>query len=272
MARASEAIAIDPRDADALELRGTAGYERVRARVLVDQRAINAAVASAESDLRRAIAISPRQAGAWNELSVLEQGKENVIEANNAARRAFEADAYLRDAPNIVSRLWSTSYDLEQFADAIHWCDVGHRRFPTDPRFIRCQLYMMLTTAVTTDPDEAWRLVREYARLTPKQDSAFSWREGEILTAVVLGRAGLRDSSNRVLNRHAGPDVDPTGELIGYEALARARLGQNDEALSLLERYLTNHPDHRDFSKLNPWWWRDLRKDPRFAKLTGAGS
>ena len=273
LAHAARAIAIDSRSADAFELRGTAGYERVRSELLVDQRAINAAIASAESDLRRAVAINSHQASAWNALSIVEYGKFNVVEANAAARRAYESDAYLRAAPDILNRLWATSYDLEQFTDAIHWCGVGRARFSNDWRFARCQLYLMLTTAMRATPAEAWRFVGEVARLTPKQDAEFNRREAEMLAAVVIGRAGLRDSAHRVLERaRAGAEIDPHAELIGVEVVARTQLRENDEALSLLERYLTNHPDHRDFTKANPWWWRDLRKDPRFSKLVGAGS
>jgi tetratricopeptide (TPR) repeat protein len=273
MMHATRAIAVDARDADAFEVRGTAGYERVRAGVLVDQRDIDAATNAAEADLRQAIALAPRQATAWNELSLVEQGKMNVIEANNAARRAYEADAYLYAAPDIVYRLWSTSYDLEQFADAIHWCDVGHQRFAGDPRFFRCRLFLMWTPAVAADPNEAWRLVHEITRRTPAQDVEFDRRFVEIAAAVVIGRAGLRDSAHHVLERaRVGTDVDPQGELIGFEGVARARLGENDEAIRLTERFLTNHPDHRDFTKLNAWWWRELLKDPRFKKLAGAGS
>src|SRR5690242_20426273 len=267
------ALAIDPRSADAYELRGTAEYERVRRELLVDQRSINGAVAAADSDLRQAIAINPRQAGAWNSLSIVEYGKSNLVEANLAARRAYETDAYLSAAPEILGRLWATSYDIGQFADAIHWCDLGQQRFPKNPIFIRCQLYLLVSPAVRKDPSEAWRLVDEVTRLTPKQDAEYARREGEILAAVAIGRAGLRDSADRVLGR-ARPNakIDPEGELTGLEAMARAKLGENDEAFSLLERFLVNHPDHRDFTKANPWWWEELRKDPRFSKLLGAGS
>jgi len=273
LAYATRAIAIDLRSADAFELRGTAGYERVRSELLVDQKAINGAIAAAESDLRQAVGINRRQASAWNALSLVEYGRYNVAESNNAARRAYEEDAYLRVAASVVYRLWATSYDMEQFTDAIHWCEVGQQRFPKDYRFARCQLYLMLTTAVKGDPKDAWRLVGEISRLTPKLQVEMNRREAEMIAAVVIGRAGLPDSADHVLKRaRAGKDVDPNGELIGVETVARAQLGENDQALSLLERYLTNHPDHRDFTKANPWWWRELRKDPRFAKLAGVGS
>ena len=273
MARGSAAIAIDPRSADAFELRGTARYQSVRKELLVDQRAITSAVDAAESDLRQATKLNPRQAGAWNELSMVAYGKFNVVQANAAARKAYESDAYLSAAPAILNRLWVTSYDLGSFADAIHWCNEGQQRFPNDPRFPRCQLYLMISPAVKLDVKEAWRMVSEVARLSPKQSVEFNRREAEMFAAVVIGRSGLRDSANRVLERaRAGADIDPQGELVGIEVVARTQLGELDKAFPLLERYLTNHPDHRDFTKANPWWWQDLRKDPRFSKLVGAGS
>jgi hypothetical protein len=96
---------------------------------------------------------------------------------------------------------------------------------------------------------------------------------GQIFTAIVLGRAGLRDSAEHVLERsRAGTDIDPRGELIGYEALARTFLGEHNQAITLLERYLTAHPEHRaGFAKVNSWWWRDLQKDPRFKIVAGMG-
>ena len=269
---AERALALDPRSAGALELRGAARYYRVRSGLLIDQGEIEREVDRADQDLHEAVTIAPRQASAWNELSVLQYGKNNVVEANSAARRAYEADSYLRAAPDIVVRLWATSYDLEQFPDAIHWCGVGQQRFPSDPRFVRCQLYLMLTTAVDQNPDEAWRLVNELARLTPKQELEVGQREAQILASIVVGRAGLRDSAHRVLARaRADAKIDPRGELIGLEALARTFLGERDEALTLLERYLTNHPDHRAFAKVHAWWWRELQQDPRFKRLAGAG-
>jgi eukaryotic-like serine/threonine-protein kinase len=269
---ANQALAIDKRSAEALELRGTARFERVRRETLVDQHEIERMVAAADSDLHAAVEIEPRRASAWNQLSIIEYGKNNVVEANSAARRAYEADAYLSSAPAILAMLWGTSYDLENFPDAIHWCELGGERFPNDLRFAFCRLFDMLTTAVPNDPTEAWRQVRDLTRLTPKQEQEFTRREGEIIAAVVIGRAGLRDSAQKVLERaRAGRTIDPNGELIGLEALARTMLGENDQALALLERYLTNHPDHRGFAKVHAWWWRDLQKDPRFAKLAGAG-
>jgi tetratricopeptide (TPR) repeat protein len=268
IAFADTALRIDPRSAAALELRGTARYERVRRELLVEERDINRAVAQADSDVRQATIIDPRRASAWNELSIIEYGKTNVVEANAAARRAYEADAYLSETPDVLARLWATSYDLEEFPDATHWCDVGRSRFPNDPRFVRAQLFLLLPPGSDAHPADAWRLVDQYTRLTPKQNLPFATQEAQILAAVVIGRAGLRDSADRVLARApGGTDVDPEGDLFALQAIARTLLGERDQAFRALERYLTNHPDHR---VLKAWWWRALREDPRFKKLAGA--
>lgn len=272
---AAHAIALDPRSSRALELRGLLSYYRIQAGLVPDQIEANHIVDSAEQDLRGAVSINPRQATAWNALSVLEYGpgRKNVVEANLDARRAYEADAYLRAAPSVLYRLWATSYDLEQFPDAIHWCTEGQRRFPADPRFVQCRLYLMLTKAVDPDPDQAWRLVSELQKTTPKQEWELSRREAQILVAIVLGRAKLADSAHHVLAAsRAGSDVDPRGELMGLEALAHTFFGERAEAISTLEQYLTNHPDHRaGFGKVNAWWWRDLQEDPRFKTLAATG-
>jgi hypothetical protein len=70
----------------------------------------------------------------------------------------------------------------------------------------------------------------------------------------------------------ADRDVDPRGELAGYEAFVRTILGDKDEAIRIIERYLTDHPEHRaGFSKPNQCWWTGLRGDPRFARLAQLG-
>jgi len=66
-------------------------------------------------------------------------------------------------------------------------------------------------------------------------------------------------------------DADPRGDLIAVEALAHIFFGEREEAISLLGRYMSKHPEHREgFATLNTWWWRDLQQDPRFKTLTAA--
>ena len=60
--------------------------------------------------------------------------------------------------------------------------------------------------------------------------------------------------------------------MMGIEAFVRTMLGDKKEAVDLLQRYLTEHPEHRrGFGKVNAWWWQDLQNDPRFQTLVAAG-
>jgi hypothetical protein len=128
---------------------------------------------------------------------------------------------------------------------------------------------MMTTKAVRANPTEAWRRAAELERVAPVPQREYYRREGQIFVAAVLARANLPDSARRVLVRaRANRDIDPRGELTGLEAFVRTVLGDKNEAVDLLQRYLTEHPEHRHgFAKANPWWWRDLQNDPRFKTL-----
>ena len=273
LAHVSRALAIDPQDASALEMRARLRFDPVAGGLVRNQRDIDQILNDAERDLRDALTVSPRLASAWQALSVIEDAKKNVAEAMVAARKAYETDAYLRSAPSILWALYSTSYNLEQFADAIHWCDEGHRRFPNTPAFVRCRLYLMFTKAVTPNPSDAWQAVRELERITPKPTWEYRKREGEIITSIVLYRANMSDSAHRVLARtDAGPEIDPRGELVSLRALAHEFFGETDQAITLIEQALATHPEHRaGFGRMNAWWWRDLQSNPRFKTLIASG-
>jgi len=273
IAHADSAIALDPRDADALELRGTLRVRPISRGLVEDQRKVDDLVEASEKDLRAAIAVNPNQAGALNVLSAIQYLKRDPVESHTLAQRAYEADAYLTAAPEILWRLYATSYDLEQFVNAKNWCDEATKRFPHHIVSARCQLWIMTAKGTSHDPAEAWRRAADYEAAVPPQDREYYRREGQIVVADVLGRAGLPDSARRVLVRaRADRTVDPRGELMGYEAFVRTQLGDKKEAVDLLQRYLTDHPEHRGgFAKVNAWWWRDLQSDPRFKTLIATG-
>jgi hypothetical protein len=90
------------------------------------------------------------------------------------------------------------------------------------------------------------------------------------LVAATLARAGLADSARHVIERSRGTrEVDPRGELMGFEAFARTFLGERDEPIDLLLRFMTDHPEHRaGWGKVNNWWWRDLQAHPRYRELS----
>lgn len=268
---ADQALALSPRSADALELRGKLEYLRVDFRLVPDGPQWQRALADAERDLRAAVDLDPGQAGAWATLSRLAYKKQDVQFALLAAQRAYAADAYLTNAREILGRLFWTSHDAEMYPDAIKWCAEGHRRFPRDAFFVECRMWMMTTKAVHPDPDAAWRLVDSLRVITPAARWPYESRMAEMLAAGVLAKAGLNDSAGRVLERaHAPRDVDPDGELFGVEIVMRLFMKDYDRAMTMLGTYLTEHPDHRKGLATNTSpWWRDPRvqDDPRFKAL-----
>jgi len=285
---ADRALALDASNADALELRGTLRVTPVARGFVQDKRTVDDLLDRGAKDLSEAIAANPTQAMALFVLSQIQYSKHNVVEANNLLRRAYDADAYLAAAPDILWGLYTTSYDLESFTSAKSWCDAFDGRFPQHPLAARCQLWIMTAKGITSDPAEAWRRAKRYETLVPPQRREFSSREAQLVVADVLGReadrvaltgnaagqAALLDSAKRVLSRAHTTDrtIDPRGDLLGWEAFVRAQLGDKKGAVDLLNQYLTDHPEHRaGFSKINPWWWRPLQDDARFKSLIATG-
>ena len=265
------ALMLDPRSADALELRGSLRFEKMVRGLETDPDASATLLRRAEEDLRAALALDPSHAPAWYTLSRVHYRRYNRIESNLAARRAYEADAYLEASREILWQLYATSYDLEQFVDAIDWCTEGHRRYPRDPLFVRCQLWLLTTNAVEPDPAAGWRLVGRLDSLAASPAGTLLRREARMVVAAAIGRSGMADSARRVLEAARGdPSIDPHGNLLVVEAAVRTMIGDHDVAIQLLQRYLTANPVHREgFVKNNAWWWKPLHGDPRFKLLIG---
>ncbi|TME30582.1 MAG: hypothetical protein E6I62_08755, partial [Chloroflexi bacterium] len=267
------ALGANPKNARALELRGSLRYWRWLLHLVSDPREAADLLKSAEQDLRSAVALDASLAGAWSALSHLDNVKSDEVQGKIDALRAYEADAYYSSADLIVWRLFLASYDLEQFVDAVHWCDVGQQRFPKDPRFVECQLWLMTSEAEAPDVAKAWRLVGQLGELTPAQRWEFAKLKAQMAVAAVLARDRSVDSARRVLTRSRGnPKLDPAQELLYLEAFVRTLLGDRDDALQLLKRYVAANPERRvDLAKDSQWWFRDLRNDPRYRQLAGTG-
>ena len=233
---AEEALALDPQNPDALEARGTLRYWKWILALEPDAAAAKKLLADAQSDLETAVKVRPSQAGAWAMLSHLYNQTSGETDAKLAARRAYEADAYLSNADVIVNRLFLASYDLGQFVDAVHWCDEGQRRFPTDFKFVRCQLWLMTSKAKEPDVALAWKLADSLPKAVLAPDRGYYTVEGRMATAAVLARAGLTDSARHVLKRsHGGVDVDPDRELLVLEGYVHLLLGDKEGALKVAE-------------------------------------
>ena len=266
---ADRALKLQPNNPDAFEVKGELKLLRYAKRVDTDPNAIDRLLPAAESDLTRAVDLNKDQAGAWVALSSLYYAKPDIQAANIAALNAYRADAYLSSARQVLKRLFWTSHDLEQFPEALKWCNEGRRRFPTDPDFTSCRLWMYTTRLERPAIDSVWSYRNRYVALLPAQQRAYAQRMGDILSAGALARAGLADSARRVLMRaRATPAEDPTRELEGNEAVMRVILGDHDEAIRLIKDYLTVNPAHRKgfATRVSPWW-RDLQSNSKFKQL-----
>ena len=272
LGHAERALKLAPNDARALELRGTVRYLSWLQELGPDPEALPRILAGARLDLEAATQADPSLASAYSTLSHLYYQTEDVPAALLAARKAYEEDAYLAVASEVLSRLFFGSYDLEQFTQATRWCLEGARRFSRDYRFAECQLLLMTIPDAQADVPTAWRLLSRIDSQTPGPRKALEHHRAETIVGVVLARAGLGDSARHVLARaRADRTVDPAQEIVSIEAFGWMVLGDRDRTIALLKRYVAANPGHAfkrggDIS----WWWRDLKSDPRFAQLTEA--
>ena len=270
---ADSALTLDPQDPDALELRGTIRYWKWLIRLEPDEVAQGKLLAGAKADLEAAKQVNPLQAGAWAVLAHLYNqtgGESGETDAKIAAQRAYEADAYLRNADAVVARLWLSSYDLGQFTDAQRWCDEGRRRFPDEPNFVECQIWLMSIPRAKPDINRAWALADTMVSLAPQGKTDFQRLDASMVVAAALARAGLADSARHVAQRARGDAiVDPTRDLAMLEAFVYTVLGDKAKAVGALETYIAANPDRRQAVAQSGWWFRSLESDPGFQSLVG---
>lgn len=267
-----EALAVDRRNAEALELRGRINYVRWLLGVETDSDAAEALLASAEDDLVQATQIEPRLATAFSLLAHLANQRDDITQANLYAAQAYDADAFLAEADIVLWRLFHTSYDLENFSQARRWCLEGAERFPEDETFLECQLWLMTAGAVEADVEVAWELADAITAGLGDHAGEEQTLNAHILVAGAIARAGLADSARAVLDRSRGnPQIDPTRELLLREAFVYATiLEDEDAAIANLREYLAANPDRIEgFREHGHWWWRDLRGNEDFRRLVG---
>ena len=274
MADVDRALAISATHADALELRGNLRYWKYLLRLEQDPAAANALRDRARADLEQATRLNPTQAGAWASLSHLyyNDPTTSITDVLLAARRAYESDAFLSNAATIVERLFYASYDLDQPVDAVHWCDEGARRFPAEPAFTTCRIFLMSMRGQDPDPARAWQLAQGEV-LTGGQAGALAYEQAEarMMVAAVLARAGLKDSARAVATGAiASTEVDPTRDLFLQQAFVYTLLDDRTAAVQALKTYLAANPERRAGFATDPGWrLRSLGSDPAFRDLVG---
>ncbi len=267
-----QALAIDPQDAGALFQRGELRYWQWLLGLEADPVAADKLLQSAQADLEMAVRINPSEARAHAALAHLYNHTKGPTDAKLAARRAYEEDAYLSNIDKVIDRLFYSSYDLAQFADAKQWCDEGHRRFPADYRFSICQLRLLASRAEDPDVPRAWRLRDSTAALAPQSEREFRTLQAQLITAAVIARAKLADSARSVAGRSRGTtEIDPTHDLAEEEAYVYTLMGDHPAAFKALKSYWTANPNQQKAMADNPGWKFELLvSDPEWRKVVGA--
>jgi len=269
------ALRRDPDDPDGLELRGNLQYWKYLLRLEQNPGAARTLLANARADLERATQLGPTQAGAWASLSHLYYNvpDKSLVDVVLAARRAYEADAWLANAPVIIGRLFYGYYDMDQPVDATHWCTEGHRRFPGDSNFTLCRLFLMTMRGQTPDPDAAWRLARSEVFQGGGMGGPQAYRRAEARMQVscVLARAGLSDSAKAVAQSALlNAEADPTRDLYLHRAACLLFAGDKPAAVQALGVYLAVNPERRrEFFPDPGWRLRPLVNDPAYMALVG---
>ena len=163
------------------------------------------------------------------------------------------ADAVARQARRGVTTMLPT-------ADAVWVGEELHRRFGLP-------FWQMAMTAT-----DANRFVLRFAREVTGRPKVlvFDWcYHGTVDEALAT-----LDANGRVIARPGsiGPQVDPAAELVELEARFRAQVGDKDDAIRLLGRWLASNPQGRAYASADErWWWDPVRDDPRYKALVGGG-
>jgi tetratricopeptide (TPR) repeat protein len=271
LGHADRALNLESDHPEALSLRGHLKYWYWILRVEPDPAGAEQLIEEAEQDLRAATAANPAEAAAHAMLSQLLAARGATVEAALSARRAYEADAYLRDASDILWRLFVTNHDLNKPTEASRWCREGYERFPGEPRFVECPVWHMAMPGVVPDLEEAWTLLGEYVDLWPPQEQEFWRRWMQLAVAAAVARAGLADSAMAVAARARGDEeIDPDGDLIETEALVYTIVGDHDEAVRLLTALVEAHPSKRTNIVESGWWYNDLKTHPGWRALANS--
>jgi DNA-binding SARP family transcriptional activator/TolB-like protein/tetratricopeptide (TPR) repeat protein len=254
----------EPRNAEALQLRASARLRRGLA--LGPAPAGAAHIRAAEADLRAAVALQPRLAGAWSSLSLLLLVRGRQAEARLAADRALATDHYLDDAAPLLLRVFYIAMGQGDHRRAHAMCTEGARLFPRDWRFTECRLTLLREdTSRPPDPAYGWRLVEELEQMDPPARARGEGRDYQpvyrrLAAAALSARAGdtARARAELARARRDAAGSPAVSVPMGYdEAYLLLLLGDGAAARARLDAWLAAYPSMRE----------SIARDPLFREL-----
>lgn len=254
---AEDAIALDPRDVAAHEVRGVLLLQRASEALPADTvRRLNLA---AEQSLQRAVDIEPQRQTALRYLAELLHSTERYGEARLAAAEALRADPHA-NANVLLNLLFQSAFEAWEDDLADSWCMTGRYRFNDQAPFTWCLLAQHAWGSTTPDPP---RLRRALAAAPPimfrfQPDLADKF---EAMLAAAFARANQPDSALAILHRL---DRSSDDGLTWLRAAAYVQLGDEDTALGLL-RTLPPSLTNLRVMRQRAFW--DLRGNPEFQRM-----
>jgi eukaryotic-like serine/threonine-protein kinase len=263
-ALADQALARKPEDPLALALLGQA--ELALAGATPARR--DSLLASAERNLNSALVLRPDNAPTWSALAELLVQRGDYAAGADAARRAFEADAYF-EVRRVLGIAFSASLSAEQYEDARKWCRMGLSIYPGDPRFTECSLRILGSSARSREAAaEAWTEVGRIEAADSLRRLDATWGYRRLMVAAILARSRLQDSARAVLAA-VRRDQPSEAQLASRpaEAFVHLQLGDKDAAVQILTDYLRSVPAGQAAPILMHPWFVTLRTDPRLASL-----
>jgi TolB-like protein len=278
-AHADRAVLRDSLNANALQLRGTVAYWQA-ARLGLGDRDFRTRMTSAETDLKRALAIDSSLASAWGALSLVNVARGDLAEADHDARTALAMDTYLTDAPLVLLTLYSANLMKGAMPDAWRWCQRGEHDYPGDLRFVECHLTLLAEDGSRPpNPTLAATLVHDANRIDPPARAKAIGRAylpiyREMMAAAVYARAGDRDKARSIATTasgEAGDDRELKLDLLYEEAFVHLLLGERAQAIAQLSEYLSARPSLAGLVSRHARW-RPLWDDSTFIRLVHQGA
>ncbi len=231
------------------EVLGVALYRSARANPAADSAPVW--LATAERVLREATQADTMLVDALTVLSSLHFARGEYRQAYVTAEAAFRADAYHGDPQEVLSRLFTYSFEAGEDGEARRWCAVYGGRF-SDWYAGFCRLVLMIwDPAETPHPDTALRIAREATRAAESVIRSAVGAQLDLLAAGVLARTGDPAAARRIVRRvraalasDSAVGRGPHGtELLEIEASVWARLGELDSAAVRLRELFPRQPD-----------------------------
>jgi tetratricopeptide (TPR) repeat protein len=237
---ADAAIAAEPRNGTAQELRGLFAYSKW----LTPSREANPETHREEAErfLRAAVELNPNAAKAWSALGSILITKGEFAEAYWAGVKAVDTDTYLEVADAVTATLFTASLETGDAIGAAKRCADLERRAGTSWTSAFCSLELIARNEnlSATDVAAAESIVAAVranainAPFVPLLNSILAVvhaKTGDAGTARVL----LQDSDTGPMSDEAQP----------FKAWALAELGGIAQARSVLERYVEKNPSSR---------------------------